>query len=134
MKILITDDDVVSRNMLHAMLLPYGKVSVAEDGKEAIAAFETALDEDRPFDIICLDIEMPEMDGHETLQRMREVEKEMKIPVRKRAKVIMITSARDVQNVMAAKDHCDAYLVKPIKKERLLEEIIRLGKNLMNSK
>jgi two-component system chemotaxis response regulator CheY len=127
MRILIIDDDFVSRNMLHAILLPYGRCRLAADGKEALDAFISAHDEGEPYDLMCIDVQMPVMNGHETLTRIRALETEMAIPEERRVKAIMVTASRDIKNVIAAKEsRCDAYLVKPVEKERLLDEIRQL--------
>ena len=47
---------------------------MAVDGKEAIDAFRMAIEEARPYSLICLDIMMPEMDGHEVLKEIRRIE------------------------------------------------------------
>jgi two-component system, chemotaxis family, chemotaxis protein CheY len=127
MKILITDDDLVSSRLIQVILLPYGKCEMAVNGKEAFAAVELSYQENKPYDLICLDIEMPEMDGHETLQLIRNLEEKLGVPLKERIRVIMITSARDAKNVVTAKARCNSYLVKPISKERLLEEVARLN-------
>ncbi len=130
MRILVTDDDFVSRNILHAILLPYGRCSLATDGTAALDAFTSAHEAGDPFDLIFIDVQMPEMDGHETLKRIRVAETEMALPEDSRVKAIMVTASRDVKNVIAAKEsRCEAYLVKPVEKERLLDELRRLKFN-----
>jgi two-component system chemotaxis response regulator CheY len=131
MKILIIDDDFISRNTLHAMLLPYGTCFLAADGETAVEAFASAHEEGEPYELMCVDVQMPGIDGHETLQRIRALETEMTIAEERRVKAIMVTASRDVKDVIAAKElRCDAYLVKPVEKERLLDEIRQLKFNV----
>jgi two-component system chemotaxis response regulator CheY len=126
-RILIADDDFVSRNLLHAIVLPYGKSDIAANGVEAIDAVEAAWEQRKPYDIIFLDVRMPEMDGQATLKQIRSREEEMDIPEDKRVKVVMVTSARDAATVKGAyQARCDSYLVKPVEKDRVLDEINRL--------
>ncbi len=127
MKILIADDDFVSRNLLHSILLPHGTCDMATNGKEALTAFEEALEHGVPYDLICLDIEMPEMCGRDTMKWIRELEESMAVPMEKRVKIILITVARDLENVKAAKEfQCTDYILKPIEKKRLLDKIAGL--------
>jgi two-component system, chemotaxis family, chemotaxis protein CheY len=127
MRTLIADDDFISRNMIHAILLPYGKSDIAVNGREAVEAFESAWQEKRPYDMIFLDVRMPEMDGRETLKEIREREKVMDIPEDRAVKVVMVTSARDAATVKSVYEaRCDSYLVKPVERDRLLDEINRL--------
>jgi len=127
MRVLIADDDFVSRNLVHAILLPYGRCDLAENGREVLAAVQAAWTEHKPYDVIILDIGMPEMDGQETLKQIRALEQRRRVPEAEMTKVMMVTGARDLQNVKTAmKSGCEAYLVKPIVRERLLDEIGRL--------
>lgn len=128
MKILIAEDDFVSRRLLQAILLPYGSCDTAEDGREAVEKFNNAVKEKSPYDLICLDIMMPEMDGQEVLQEIRKLEEEHGIVGLDGVKIIMVTALGDYENVIKAfRDQCEAYYIKPINKERLLETIQKLG-------
>ncbi len=84
------------------ILSPYGDCHAVADGEEAIEAFRSAWEKDAPFDLICMDIMMPNMDGHEALARMRGIEKDRGTPPEKEAKVIMTTALNDPQNVVQA--------------------------------
>jgi two-component system, chemotaxis family, chemotaxis protein CheY len=126
-KVLIAEDDFVSRKLLQAILSPYGECHIAVNGKEALLAFELAWKERTPYDLICMDIMMPEMDGHEALNRIRRLEAGKGIPASEGAKVIMTTALKDRTNVMNAyKSQCDAYLTKPFDRMRLLDEIKKM--------
>jgi two-component system, chemotaxis family, chemotaxis protein CheY len=110
------------------MLAPYGECHIAINGKEVIEALRVASEKFHPYDLICLDIMMPEMDGHEALKQIRAVERAGGTPIDKRVKIIMTTALGDEGNVlMAIRESCDAYLVKPIQKAKLLEHLKKLG-------
>jgi two-component system, chemotaxis family, chemotaxis protein CheY len=128
MKTLIVEDDFTSRKMLQGLLLPYGHCDIVVNGKEAIEAFLLAWKENHPYDLICLDIMLPVMDGQETLKEIRRLEAERGLHGLSRVKIIMITALGDTENIMEAfKGQCEAYLVKPIDKEKLLKEIRPFG-------
>ena len=128
MKTLIVEDDFVSRKLISHMLMPLGECDLAANGKEAIEAFNLALEDWKPYTLVCLDITMPEMNGHAVLQVMRKIEEKNNIAKANRTKVIMTTASADRENVMAAvKAECDGYLVKPIVRQKLMEKLIELG-------
>lgn len=127
MKILIAEDNVVGRTVIMKILKPLGDLVSAEDGREAINYFRQALDEKSPFDLICLDVMMPELDGQEVLQLIREEEGRRKVQGLDGAKIIMTTALSDGKNVMEAFRHqCDGYVSKPYDKETILAELKKL--------
>lgn len=122
MKILIAEDDPVGLVILKQFLSPYGEIETAVNGRQAVAAYHAAIAQNEPFDLVCLDIKMPEMDGHEVLAEIRELE-----DMENRTKVIMITSHSDRENVKKAAQQCDDYIVKPVNRETLIGKIGSLG-------
>jgi two-component system chemotaxis response regulator CheY len=68
MKILVVEDDFTSRILLQRYLSSYGDCHIAINGKEAVGAFKDSLKENQPYDLICMDIIMPEMSGQEALK------------------------------------------------------------------
>jgi two-component system chemotaxis response regulator CheY len=128
MKSLVVEDDLTSRLLLNVILAPYGECHEASNGREALEAFKAAKQEGRQYDLICLDIMMPEMDGQETLKQIREMEEADGILAGKGVKIIMTTALDDPKNVMSAHYQvCNAYLVKPIDKAKLLELLMSFG-------
>lgn len=129
MKILIAEDDFVSRTLLQEMLAPLGICHVAMDGLEAMAAYKQALEVKEPYDLVCLDIMMPNLNGQEVLKQIRAVEKERGIGGSDMIKIIMVTALDDAKNIMSAlvKGSCDAYLVKPVDRDKLMAEIKKMG-------
>jgi two-component system, chemotaxis family, chemotaxis protein CheY len=127
-RILIVEDDLISIVLMQKLLSPYGECDVAQDGLKAVNVFKEAYVENRPFDLICLDIMMPKMDGHDVLRLIREYEDRKFIQDKNRVKIIMTTALSDLKNVMqAARGRCEAYLLKPIGKENLSEKLEFLG-------
>ncbi|MGC8492671.1 MAG: response regulator [Syntrophobacteraceae bacterium] len=128
MKTLIVEDDFTSRVLLQEILNQYGSVHIAVNGREAVSAAKLAQEEGEPYDLICLDIMMPEMDGQEALRLIREQEEARGIFSTYGAKIIMTTALNDMRNILAAHHSlCDAYLFKPIDKAKLLEELGKMG-------
>ncbi|WP_028972777.1 response regulator [Spirochaeta cellobiosiphila] len=124
MRILIVDDDSVTRKVLTSLLFEVGDCDSASNGEEAIEAVKRSMEEGKPYKLICMDIMMPSLDGQETLQTIRTLEEDKDIPVIDRAHVFMITALSDAANVMKAfGERCDAYLVKPIEKDKLFQEL-----------
>ena len=127
MRILIVDDDRASCELMGALLSGYGPCDYAYDGAEAMEKVTAAIDASTPFDLICLDIMMPEMDGLEALKAIRQLEQDKGLAQADVAKVLMTTTASQVSKTMKAFHHgCSGYLVKPISKDKLALEISKL--------
>lgn len=128
MKCLIVEDSFTARKLLQIHLREHADCDVAVNGKEAVEAVGDALDEGQPYDLLCLDIAMPEMDGQKALKAIRQIEKEHGIEGLDGVKVIMTTAFGDKDNIMTAfNSGCESYLVKPVSREKLFVEIEKLG-------
>ena len=128
MKILLAEDDYVTRKAMDSFLSKYGECDVTVDGMEAVDAFLLALEEEEPYDLVCLDIMMPVMDGYQALMGIRNLEKERDIPKEKQVKVIMTTALNDEKNVkMAFELGCTIYSGKPIDQVRFEQALKKLG-------
>ena len=68
MKTLIVEDDFTSRLLMQELLKGFGMVNVAVDGQEGVEAVRLALKNGEPYNLVCLDIMMPELDGQQTLR------------------------------------------------------------------
>lgn len=125
MKSLIVDDDFFSRRILQTILSAYGECHVAVNGKEALFAFKQAHAEETPYEVICLDIMMPEMDGQEVLKEIRQIEQSKNILGNDSVKIIMTTALDDSGNITTAfREQCESYLIKPISKSKLLKILV----------
>lgn len=128
MKILIVEDDFVIRMVINGFLKTFGELTEAENGREAVEYVKWSLENDDPYDLICLDIMMPEMDGQEALKQIRALEAAHGVYSSDGAKVLMMTALDDIKNIMGAFESlCDGYVVKPVRKEKLYKEIEKLG-------
>jgi two-component system chemotaxis response regulator CheY len=128
MKILLAEDDFVTRKYMVSFLSKYGECDVTVDGMEAVDAFMMALEDGEPYDLICLDIMMPVMDGYQALVGIRNLEKERNIPEEDAVKVIMTTALNDEANVkMAFELGCTVYSGKPIDKDRFEQAMKKLN-------
>ncbi|MBE5857608.1 MAG: response regulator [Lachnospiraceae bacterium] len=128
MRILLAEDDFVTRKFMMNFLAKYGDCDVTVDGMEAIDAFMMALEEDEPYDLVVLDIMMPVMDGYQALSGIRNIEKERGIDKEHGVKIIMATALNDEKNVKMAFDlGCTVYSGKPIDQDRFEQGLKKLG-------
>ena len=125
MKILIVEDEFISRTLLSEMLSDYGVCHIATDGREAVEVLERSFTDKEQYDLVCLDIMMPEMNGQEVLSEIRRMEDEYGIGGNEATKVIMTTALDDSQNIIRAftEGRCEAYLTKPIEKDKLFGQL-----------
>lgn len=128
MRILIAEDDRISRIILQKYLLQYGECDIAVDGLQTLDAFLAALEEQNPYNLICLDIMMPNLDGMKVLKAIRDIEKQKKSKEDYKLKIIMMTALNDKKTVKECYDMgCDAYLWKPLDFDKLKEVLYNLG-------
>lgn len=128
MKILIVEDDFISRKVMLLCLSEFGECDIAVDGIEAIDAVRHALDDGASYDLICLDIMMPNMNGQEALRKIRLLEEERGVLVGRGVKVIMTTAMSDHKSIISAfREDCDSYLIKPIHKKDIMDKLSELG-------
>ena len=78
MKILIVDDEKISRKILVKKLEAAGECVDVDNSKKALELFNKGVEEKKPFDLISLDVSMPKMDGRQLLRAIRNKEKELK--------------------------------------------------------
>ena len=127
MRILIAEDDLTGRKILQKFLSQYGECDIAIDGLEALDSFLSAHSEGNPYELICLDIMMPKLDGIKVLRAIRDIEKQKKIGEDSRVKIIMTTALNDKKTIMESYDlGCEAYAWKPIELDKLKEVLQKL--------
>jgi two-component system chemotaxis response regulator CheY len=121
LRTLLVEDDFASRLLLQTFLSRYGACHVAVNGREAVEAYSAAWEMGQRYDLVCMDIMMPEMDGCEATRQIRLIEASHDVYSSNGAKIIMTTTVRDSREVIRAfRELCDAYLTKPIDLGKLL--------------
>ncbi|MCP4345239.1 MAG: response regulator [Desulfobacterales bacterium] len=132
MRVLVVEDEFTSRKILQRIFSSHGTCDTAVNGNEAVEAFEQAWLEGEPYDLICMDVLLPNMDGHQALEAIRNLEKEMGIMVTQEVHVMMVTILDDTENIMKAffKLGASSYIVKPVKpadREKVIGEVRKMG-------
>ena len=129
LNILVIDDEPVAAKVMKSYLKEFGNCTVAASGTEAVSFVEECLkSQGAIYDLICLDINMPGMDGHQVLKKIRALEEEYDISAPDKARIIMTTLMNDAGNVTEAfLKGCEIYLVKPIQRKELLAQLVNLG-------
>ncbi|MBN1980165.1 MAG: response regulator [Chitinivibrionales bacterium] len=124
MKILVIDDDIGSLKVASSMLEAYGVCSQASNGNEGFELFKKGHESGEPYNLILLDIMMPQVDGHVILKQIRLWEKEHGIVGLDGVKIVMTTALDDNQNIMQAfRSQCEGYLVKPITRKKIITQL-----------
>lgn len=128
MRVLVVEDDPSIRDMLEKFLAPVARCDLAEDGYAGIIAVEQALDRGEPYDLVCLDLVMPNMDGWEALRRIRALE-QVRGLTDSRVRVLILTARDSSQNMrrFLASSTSEGFLLKPFRKSELFEAIGALG-------
>ena len=126
--ILIVDDSKSARMALESVLSAYGKCRMVKNGREAVDCVESALKKGRRYDLIMMDIEMPEMDGHTAVKAIRNLMEAHQVPPEKYPRVIMVSSMKDSHNIMKAQfeDPVDIYITKPFQEQTIVEALTNL--------
>jgi len=121
---LLVEDDFASRLLLQTFLSRYGECHIAVNGKEAVDAFGSALGRGQKYDLICMDIMMPVMDGREAVRQIRAMEESRGIFSTCGVKIVMTTAVTDIKEVIRCfQELCDSYLMKPIDLTQLLSQL-----------
>ena len=129
MKTLIVEDDAMNRELLVEFFSEYGQVKSAGNGFSALDLFQDASLQGKPFDLICMDIMMPDLDGQQALKEIRELETDKGLESKDIVKVIMMTGLDDRENVTNAyvEGGCHGYLTKPVATKDIVALLAQLG-------
>lgn len=129
MKILIVEDQFYNRLVLKRLMQSYGTFVEAMNGLEAVDKFCRSFSSQDRFDLILMDIMMPELDGLEALNRIRDFESSQGVPRSEIVRIVMLTALGDSEHVKKAMydGGADAYLIKPVQVQKLNLVLNNLG-------
>ena len=127
MRILIIEDEPVCSLFLSKCLQSVGEIETAADGEIGLEWVRASFIAERPFDLICLDIMMPKIDGQTVLKEVRAMEDANGVSDGRGAKIIMTTALSDQRNLLEAIPRCDAFLSKPIDRGDLMFYVKKFG-------
>jgi two-component system, chemotaxis family, chemotaxis protein CheY len=127
MKILIAEDDFASRKFLYKLLSQYGACDMTVDGIETVEAFAIAQDMGEPYDLLCLDIMMPKIDGLKALKTIREFERKKGIKESEKCKVIITSALSETEVAFESfSTGSEVYQTKPIDVEMFRDAMKKL--------
>ncbi len=118
---LIIEDDALSRKVLENFFSEFARCDTAEEGATGYGLFEQAILENEPYDLICTDITMPGLNGHELIRKIRDREQSLPIHGYMRTTIFVISASncsKDMESALLDSD-CDDYIVKPFRPEML---------------
>lgn len=128
---LVVEDNSIFQKIMHNILKNYGACTVATNGLEGLELYKKSIADNSHYDLICLDIEMPKMDGVSLLDKIRTLEKENNSE--KKSIIVMVTAYGEQDIVRkCCRLGCSSFLIKPVdrhnlekvlKKHKLLESI-----------
>ncbi len=124
---LVVDDEIVSRKKMMRIINEFGVCEEVQTGKTALNMVKTALKEWKLYDLITLDVSMPDISGIEVLTTIREMEEGRGLDKEEQAKILMVTALSDMKTVKACVGKCDGYVIKPFNKEGMVDKFKKLG-------
>ncbi len=128
MRILIVEDDEASSIFLQKTLSCYGDCDTTVDGMEALEAYLIALQDNMPYDLICLDIMIPKVSGIKVLNSIRDMERKKRVRKNQHVKVMVITALAETEFVNdSLTEGYDVYIAKPVNKKKLEETLSKLS-------
>lgn len=129
MRVLIAEDDRLNRVLLEKAVEPYGEFVSVDNGRSALEAFEAALTAGSPFDLVLMDIMMPETSGHQVLEGIRSMERQAGVPDDRAARAIVVSALSDQKSIARSffRGQAISYIPKPVGLTALRQELIRFG-------
>jgi two-component system chemotaxis response regulator CheY len=128
-KCLLVDDDELEREMIAQYLDGVAECDMAVNGREAVDKFKEAHQGGAPYELLIMDIMMPEMDGHAAGREIRRFEREQGITLANQVKILILSALNTPMDAMESfmSAQSAAHLPKPIGQDKLREALGKLG-------
>ncbi|MDR6781940.1 CheY-like chemotaxis protein [Pedobacter africanus] len=97
------------------------RVTVIQDGDQAIDFFEKSPDKDLLPDLVLLDVNLPKKSGHEVLQYLKNSNKYKHIPI-----IMLTTSSSEMDIMQSYKNHANCYITKPIEVSDFMTAVTKI--------
>jgi two-component system, chemotaxis family, chemotaxis protein CheY len=128
-RILIVDDSTSIRESFTDILSPLATCEVATNGQEAVDLVKRTINKGGRFDLVLMDIIMPEKDGLSAVKEIREFESSRGRTGADCLTIIIVTTIREPSRILVAQYECgaDAYITKPFTRETVLQTLCNNG-------
>ena len=135
-RILIVDDSTAIRENFTDILSPLARCEVATNGREAVDLVKQTLNKGGFFDLVLMDIIMPEKDGLTAVKEIRHFEQSRCCKGAERLTIVIVTTIKHPARILAAQYDCgaDAYITKPFTRETVLQTLRGNGLRLNPSR
>lgn len=129
LRFLVVDDCDLVREITKAILESIVDVETANCGRESVNRFKETVNTKDAFDVILMDIEMPNLDGIDALKEIRQIEKELGMFPPNETKIIMVSALMNHMAIIESLKYgkANSYIVKPIEINELISELHKLG-------
>ena len=129
LKILLVEDSKSAQLKIHSILSEYGKCDQAYNGHEGVEMYTDSLQTDTAYDLIVMDVVMPQMDGFAAVKEIKRIQEKQSVPDEERPEIIMLTSRADPEYMMKAHFELGVttYVTKPFEDRTLIEALGNLG-------
>ena len=126
-KTLVVEDVFLIQRIIQKLTTNYTNCHAVQNGIEAVEKFKSEFFNGEPFELIYLDIYIPEMNGIEVLENIRAFERELKIKEEEKVKIVMVSSLSHANMIKKARKlGCNGYITKPFSKDQIIDELRRL--------
>jgi CheY-like chemotaxis protein len=124
LKILLVAEDMGVARYLESVIRQFGQVDIYSDSNESLEAFEQALSDAEPYDLVAMDLFMSKLDGAAAVKKMRQIEVQSKVPPIYCARILMISVVHDSLEAMEnLVEGCNGYLFRPFTPADLVTQI-----------
>ena len=131
-RILIVDDSTSVRESFTDILSPLATCEIATNGQEAVDLVKRTINKGGTFDLVLMDIIMPEKDGLTAVKEIRQFEQSRGCKETERLTIVIITTIKEPARILTAQYDCgaDAYITKPFTRETVLQTLRGNGLSL----